>query len=224
MSWWPFSKSTNISSDFVKEYLSKNEVTIPSVRTIDQLEFVVLDTETTGLDIKSDSVLSFGAVKIFNECILVRSAVEWYPESTKNLNQSPLIHGLVERSPLLPTAQFVREVLDYISNSILVGHHVGFDLSMLQQMASPFGLTQFRNPMIDTMSFAIRLDHGPNANPTHVQPSNYSLDALCDRFQIPLDDRHTATGDAQLTAILFLKLMKIAAAKGINTYGQLMRQ
>ncbi|MCE7055320.1 3'-5' exonuclease [Algoriphagus sp. AGSA1] len=223
MSWWPFSKSKNTSSDFVKEYLSKNEVTIPSIRTIGQLEFVVLDTETTGLDVKTDSVLSFGAVKIFNECILVKSAVEWYPESSKNLNQSPLIHGLVERSPQLPTSQFIRQVLTYLSNSIIVGHHVGFDLGMLQQMASPFGLSQFHNPVIDTMSFTIRLDHGPNANPNHIQTNNYSLEALCDRFQIPLDDRHTATGDALLTALLFLKLLKIAEAKGVNTYGQLIR-
>ncbi|WP_439488607.1 3'-5' exonuclease [Algoriphagus sp.] len=223
MSWWPFSKSSNISSDFVKEYLAKNVGTIPSIRTIDQLEFVVLDTETTGLDVKSDSVLSFGAVKIINECILVKSAVEWYPESTKNLNQSPLIHGLVERNPQLPTSQFIRQVLSYLSNSIVVGHHVGFDLGMLQQMARPFGLSQFHNPVIDTMGFTIRLDHGPNVNLNHIQTNNYSLEALCDRFQIPLDDRHTATGDAQLTAILFLKLLKIAAAKGIDTYGQLMR-
>ncbi|MEB2774013.1 3'-5' exonuclease [Algoriphagus sp. D3-2-R+10] len=209
--------------DFVKEYLAKNELQIPPIRALNQLNFVVLDTETTGLDTKKDSIVSFGAVKISNERILVSSAVEWYPEADQSLKQSPLIHGLVERQNQLPKTLFIKQVLEYISNAILVGHHLGFDLAMLQQTTKDYGLTQFNNPIIDTMNFAIRLDHGPQTNLSHMQVKNYSLDALCERFKIPLDDRHTAAGDAHLTAILFLKLVKIAEAKGIKSYAQLLR-
>ncbi|MDR7128448.1 DNA polymerase-3 subunit epsilon [Algoriphagus sp. 4150] len=209
--------------DFVKGYLAKNELNIPPIRALNQLDFVVLDTETTGLDTNNDSIVSFGAVKISNERILVSSAVEWYPESNQSLKQSPLIHGLVERQNQLTKTLFIKQVLEYISNAILVGHHLGFDLDMLFQIAKDYGLTQFQNPIIDTMNFAIRLDHGPQTNLSHIQVKNYSLDALCERFNIPLDDRHTAAGDAHLTALLFLKLVKIAEAKGIKSYGQLLR-
>ncbi|WP_057937007.1 3'-5' exonuclease [Algoriphagus resistens] len=223
MTWWPFSQSKRMLPDFAKEYLARNELHIPAIRALNQLDFVVLDTETTGLDTNNDSIVSFGAVKISNERILVRSAVEWYPESNQSLKQSPLIHGLVERKNQLPKSLFIKQVLEYISNAILVGHHLGFDLDMLLQSTKDYGLTQFKNPIIDTMNLAIRLDHGPQTNLSHIQVKNYSLDALCERFKIPLDDRHTAAGDAHLTALLFLKLVKIAEAKGIKTYAQLIR-
>ena len=223
MSWWPFSRPKSELQDFVKEYLAKNGMQIPGIRTLDQLEFVVLDTETTGLDAKNDSILSFGAVKIVQKRILVNTAVEWYPESNHPLNQSPVIHGMVERKNQLSRSSFARMLLGYFSNAILVGHHVGFDLAMLQKLGSAFGIKRFPNPTIDTMDLAIRLDHGPSADLSHIQVKDYSLDALCEQFEIPLDDRHTAAGDAHLTGLLFLKLLKIAEAKGINSYAQLLR-
>ncbi|WBL42485.1 3'-5' exonuclease [Algoriphagus halophytocola] len=223
MTWWPFSKPKPDPQDFVKKYLERNKAQIPGIRTLDQLSFIVLDTETTGLDTKKDSVLSFGAVKIAQKRILINSAVEWYPEMFQALNQSPLIHGMVERSNQISTSTFVKRLLEYFSGDILVGHHLGFDLAMLQKLSAPFGLDQFKNPTLDTMSLAVRLDHGPTVNLNHVQVKNYSLDALCERHQIPLDDRHTAAGDAHLTALLLLKLLKIAAAKGIVSYAQLLR-
>jgi DNA polymerase-3 subunit epsilon len=49
----------------------------------------------------------------------------------------------------------------------------------------------------------------------------YTLDSLCKRFNIKTNDRHTAGGDAFLTASLFLKLLKLASKKGINNWGLL---
>ena len=94
---------------------------------------------------------------------------------------------------------------------------------MIQKACHPFGLEKIPNPMIDTMSLAIRLEHGPHADRNQVNPEHYGLDALCDRYGILAEDRHTAAGDAFLTAQLFLKLLKLAASKGIQNYGELIR-
>jgi DNA polymerase-3 subunit epsilon len=51
----------------------------------------------------------------------------------------------------------------------------------------------------------------------------YSLDELCIRYGIEMDDRHTAAGDAFLTAQLFLKLLKLAEKKGIRNFKDLLR-
>lgn len=223
MTWWEFWKPSTQKSDFTAAFLEQAKVSIPSIRAIDQLNFVVLDTETTGLDPTVDFILSFGAVKISNLTIQISSAVEWYPISPKNGKETAQIHEILNTKAPIPIAEFVPKFLEYIGNSILVGHHVGFDLQMLLKACKAFGLEDFPNPCVDTMNLAIRLEHGPHADRTQIKREEYSLDALCARYGIITEDRHTAAGDAFLTAQVFLKLLALARRKGINDFGQLLR-
>jgi len=222
MSWWKFWKGERQRTDFVQAYLDSNTEKIPGIRSIDQLNFVVLDTETSGLDPSKDSILSFGAVKITQSKILVHQAVEWYPDATDSGKKTAAIHGLVDIKNTLPKEEFALKLLDYLGNSILVGHHLGFDLEILKNFLQPFGITHFKNPIIDTFLFAIRLEHGPMHDLGSIRTEEYSLDALCRRYQIAADDRHTAAGDAFLTALLFQKLLAKAQSKGITTYQNLL--
>lgn len=220
MSWWPF-QSQSKKQDFVEEYLQLFQNPIPGIRKITQLDFVVLDTETTGLDPKNDFVISFGGIKIQKGKIQVGTAVEWYPESPKEAGESAKIHGLVHRENLVKPKVFSEMLLEYIGSSILVGHHLNFDLEMLQKLCHSSGLKSFRNQSLDTLALAVRIEHGPHVNWHEISMREYSLDALCERYQISTDDRHTAGGDAFLTAQLLLKLLKLADRKGISTYAQL---
>lgn len=223
MNWWPFGKGEKLKAEFVEEFLQKAQKPIPGIRSIDQLNFVVLDTETTGLNPEEDFILSFGAVKIEHGKILVRSALEYYPTSPKPGGKTAEIHGLLEREEQIKPADFVKHILPFLGNSILVGHHLGFDLEMLLKACKPFGLEKFPNPCLDTMNFAIRLEHGPHTDWNRIKAKDYSLDKLCKRYGIVTEDRHTAAGDAFLTAQLLLKLLKIAERKGIKNFGQLIR-
>lgn len=217
MSWWKLGKKGNPKEDFVKEFLLKNEDKIPDIRKIDQLEFVVLDTETSGLNPEKDQILSFGAVKIRNLKIMVSENLELYPMTDSGFESSAKIHGMVGAESRIDLEDFGRELLQFLGNGILVGHHIGFDLEMLLKSLGPFGLVRFPNTVIDTLNFAVRLEHGPMADWNQINQNDYSLDRLCTRFGIEPDDRHTAAGDAFLTANLFLKLVKIASNKGICT-------
>ena len=223
MSWWEFWKQKREKTDFVASFLEKSKTQIPGIRAIDQLNFTVLDTETTGLNPARDFILSFGAVKISRMTIQVSTAVEWYPVSPKNGKATAAIHGLLESKAPVPISDFVPNLLSYLGDSILVGHHLGFDLEMLLKACNKFGLEDFPNPCIDTMNLAIRLEQGPNADRHQFKPEEYSLDALCDRYGIEKDDRHTAAGDAFLTAQLLLKLLVVARNKGIKDFSRLMR-
>lgn len=220
---WPFGREKVPETDFVKEYLDRNTKRIPNVRNLDLLDFVVFDTETTGLNPKEDYILSFGAVKIKGKQILINSAVEWYPHSPKSGSKTAPIHGILDQKNTQPIEEFITRVLAYFGNSILVGHHVGFDLQMLHKASKGYGLPRIINPTLDTMNLAMRLDHGPNADRQMIYSGEYSLDALCKRYAIPLEDRHTAPGDAFLTAQLALKLLKAAESKGIDSFGKLIR-
>jgi DNA polymerase-3 subunit epsilon len=221
MSWWKFWKTGKQKNDFIQYYLNENKEKIPGIRSIDQLNFTVLDTETSGLDPAKDAILSFGAVKIQQSKILVDQSVEWYPNSENSGSKTAAIHGLVDVKHTLTKEEFARKFLSYLGNSIIVGHYIGFDLEILKSLLKPFGFNQFKNPVIDTYQLAIRLEKGPLVDFNSFKQEEYSLDTLCKRYGIELDDRHTAAGDSFLTALLLLKLLAKAKSKGINTFQSL---
>ena len=223
MSWWEFWKPKQERLEFIRDFLEFNAQPIPGIRSFEQLNFTVLDTETSGLDPAKDSILSFGAVKISNLKIQVQTAVEWYPKSEKSGGKTASIHGLVDISDQISQEDFIKKLLSYLTNSILVGHHVGFDLEMLEKNLKPFGIEILPNPVLDTLNLAIRLEHGPHADRSRINLESYSLDALCLRYGIETDDRHTAAGDAFLTAQLFLKLLSKCKQKGIVGFKDLMK-
>ncbi len=223
MSWWEFWKPRQEPLDFVREFLESNAQPIPGIRTLDQLDFTVLDTETSGLDPARDSILSFGAVKISEQKIQIPTAVEWYPVAKNPGGKTAPIHGLVAIPDQISMEEFLRRLLSYLGNSILVGHHIGFDLEILTNQFRPFGIGKLPNPVIDTLSLAVRLEHGPQADRSRINLETYSLDALCARYGIETEDRHTAAGDAFLTAQLFLKLLKKCRQKGIHHFRDLVK-
>jgi len=218
-----FGKKEDAKAGFVKDYEALFEKSIPRLRPISQLNFVVLDTETTGLQPKSDYILSFGAVKVRGYKISVNSAIEIYLNAPLQNRESIKVHELMHSPKALTLQDFAKDVLVFIGTDILVGHHVGFDIAMLEKALKPFGLKKLLNPLIDTKDLAMRLEMGRNYDTRYGKPGEFSLDELCARYYISLDDRHTAAGDAFLTAQLLLKLLKIAEQKGIQDYGTLMR-
>jgi DNA polymerase-3 subunit epsilon len=224
MSWWEFWKPKQERVDFVRDFLALNTEPIAGIRSLDQLKFTVIDTESSGLDPTKDSILSFGGVKIAESKILIHTAVEWYPRAKNSGGKTAPIHGLVSIPDPISMEEFLRKLLLYLSNSILVGHHVGFDLELIEKRLKPFGIERLPNPVVDTLSLAVRLEHGPQADRSRINMEAYSLDSLCDRYDIAPEDRHTAGGDAFLTAQLLLKLLKKCKSKGIVNFKELTRK
>lgn len=224
MGWLDFLFGKRVpKSSFIEAYEAGFEKKIPTVRPISQLTFVVLDTETTGFDPKSDHVISFGAIKLKGFSMQVASGMERYLDVPIQNRESIKVHEIlypIETSPLM---DFGKDLLGYMGSDILVGHHVGFDLMMLSKTMQPFGFRKFLNPVIDTKYLAMRLERGLHIDEKTVPKEEYALDAVCNRYRIELDDRHTAAGDAFLTAQLLMKLLKIAETKGIKDFAGLMR-
>lgn len=196
---------------------------IPASRGLALLPFVVLDTETTGLNPKADYILSFGAVKLKGFQMNIEDSMECYLHTPSRSREAIEVHEILQPGDLIDLPSFAERFLSYIENSIVVGHHVGFDLEMLTKALKPFGFRKFLNPVLDTHSLAVRLEKGPHYDSSIGKPGEYSLDSLCERYQIALDDRHTAAGDAYLTAQLLMKLLKLAEKKGIRSFGELIK-
>ncbi|WP_186755806.1 3'-5' exonuclease [Echinicola salinicaeni] len=223
MSWLDIFRKKQEKIPEVNQYEALFDTELSKKTPIKDLSFVVLDTETTGLDVKNDHVLAFGGIKIINERIKVDTSMESLLFSTKQNVSSIKIHEIIQSNDAMPIDDFVKLLLPYLSTHIMVAHHAGFDQAMLEKLVKPYGLRKILNPVVDTGDLAIRIEHGMPYDPNRINLKDYSLDALCERYKIPIHDRHTAAGDAFLTAQLLLKLLKEADKKGIKTYGDLMR-
>ncbi|MDX5419127.1 MAG: 3'-5' exonuclease [Hymenobacteraceae bacterium] len=193
---------------------------------LSEAEFIVFDTETTGLDHRTDKVLSMGAVRIRGLQVLVSDTFEFMvkQEGTPS-NKSAEVHGILSKQleTGITEREAVERFVDFIGNAILVGQHVAFDIAMVNQMLKRQGIRgRLRNRSVDTAQLAIRLERH-YADSLTLKMAEYSLDALCERYNLPTDDRHTASGDAFATALLLLKLLSLAKKRGVRTVGELVK-
>ena len=117
--------------DFWKEYLKTFEQK-PS-KTIDTTRFVVFDTETTGLDIETDRILSIGAIGVFNNILDVSDNFEHYLKQHEFSAKTVEIHGILKEGKLEKYSEneSLKQFLKYIGNSVLVAHHATFDIEMI---------------------------------------------------------------------------------------------
>jgi DNA polymerase-3 subunit epsilon len=171
-------------------------------QNIEEIRFVVFDTETTGLDTKNDRILSIGCVAIEGLKIKVSNQLELYLKQEKFNADTVKIHGLLKEGKLskVEEPEAVKLFLEYIKNAVLVAHHAAFDVAMINTALRRIDLPKLKNKVIDT-------GHIFQKTKIDTSKTHFGLDELSNRFKIPLHDRHTASGDAYITALLFLKLL-----------------
>jgi len=197
------SKSTHRPA-FWKSY--ENLFKEPASKDFNELVFVVLDTETTGFSFNEDRILSIGAVKIKRETISVQEVFDIYLEQEKFNKESVPVHGLLKHGQRICISEILalEQFLEYVENSIIVAHHSGFDMGMLNSALRRNGLPKLKNTILDTGV----LYKKTLIKSYLVQPkTNYTLDELAEKFSISKKDRHTALGDAYITAVAFLKII-----------------
>ena len=203
----------------------RREHTPPDQRTpLSSVRFVVFDTETTGLDIGQDRLLSIGAVVVRDRSIQISESFERMVRSQEVGRDAAPIHGLVLADlaaggePIDVAAAF----LAFAASSVLVAHHAAFDVAMIRKTLASFVGAHIENPIVDTEVLARRLEHGPTAkgDPT---ARRRSLDDLAMEAQVELSERHTAMGDALATATILLRLLARAEQRGIHTLRALLR-
>ncbi|MBR9921642.1 MAG: 3'-5' exonuclease [Bacteroidetes bacterium] len=191
---------------------------------LEETRFVVFDTETTGLNHQTDRILSFGAVGILDGKIDLGNVFEKFlVQDFAPAPESIPIHGILPKSTQwgVTEADALGAFLDYIGNAVLVGHHVGFDLAITNVALKRHGCGKLRNLHLDTRDLALRVEHVLRTR--FYRPEDYTLDALCERFELTPSDRHTSSGDAYLTAILLLKFMYRLKTRGVETLSELLR-
>ncbi|WP_439129085.1 3'-5' exonuclease [Polaribacter sp.] len=200
---WFQKKNKTTLPFFWKEY----ELNIQNTQKlpIKETRFVTFDTETTGFSKKDDRILSIGAISLTDNIINVNDNFEIYLDQKIFKPETVKIHGILKNGDIKKVDEItaIQQFLKYIKNAVLVGHHVGFDVGMINEMLFRYGLPKLKNKVIDTGNLYRKSKHLVYKN----EFKNYTLDELCDELNISKSDRHTANGDALITAIAFLKIL-----------------
>lgn len=178
---------------------------------------MVFDLETTGLNTRTDTVLSIGAVKVRPEGIALGNSFYQVLDIAVDLaGESQLIHGLTQKD-LAAGCEPRQALLDFFTYSkdhIWLAFHAEFDRRMLKNAAlQHLGLIVDPQP-IDVAHLA------PLLFPELDQPQA-GLDHWLTTFNLPIMARHNATADALATAELLMVLLNQAHAVGYKTWGEL---
>lgn len=181
---------------------------------LERLRYSVFDTETTGLAVeRDDELVQIAAVRIVGGRLLRHECFEQLVDPGRSLPAaSTAIHGI--QPEMLVGQPRPEQVLpafhDFVADSVLVAHNAAFDLKCLRKYQRRTGLS-FEQPVLDTLLLSALVQ--PNAD-------SHRLDAIAGRFGVAVVGRHTALGDALVTAEVLLRLIPLLAGQGIRTLGE----
>ena len=178
------------------------------------LDMVVLDTETTGLNVATDRLVQIGAVRMrgaeprHDETLdlKVDPGVPIPPDSTR-------IHHLADAdvAGAPATAEAMARLAGFIGDAVVVGHNTHFDLAILRHEADRHGL-EWREPRaLDLALIGAELERGRIDN---------SLEALALSHGVEVTGRHTALGDALVTARLLAAMLGPLRQRGVRTLAE----
>jgi DNA polymerase-3 subunit epsilon len=198
------------------DFWKKEENLFDESITIEETRFVVLDTETTGFDYETDRMLCIGALVLQNGTISIQESFEVYIEQDHYDKATAQIHGILKAfvMPRPNELEALQQFLDFLGDSIIIAHHTIFDITMINKALERNGLPELTNKRLDTAYL-----YKKTLIQSHLfeRKDHYTLDDLADKFDISKKDRHTALGDAYITAIAFLKIIKkLKEKKAIN--------
>ena len=209
---------------FIRRWqLSRSAAALPA----SEARYTVIDTELTGLDARRDDIVSIGAVRMRGGRLAIGGAYYELVNPTAVLDgHSIVIHGItpsqIEQKP--PIEVVLASFLEYVADTVLVGHCLALDLAFLNRESRRLNGGPLLNPCLDTLSLYGWLRHRLPEHPALQVPiPELSLLKLAKAFGIPVDNAHTALGDAYMTAQLFQRFLPLLEEAGLTSLADLLR-
>jgi len=170
-------------------------------------EYVVFDTETTGLNPKKDEILSIGAVKIKDNKIITSQTFEVFIKNSCEISSKSIeIHRIrpIDLENAKTTDIAIREFLNFIGSRPLIGYYLEFDVSMINKYIKPMLGVTLPNKMIEVSEiyFDKTISLIPQGN------IDLRFDTILKKCGVPDMGAHNAVNDAIMTAMIYLKLTK----------------
>jgi DNA polymerase-3 subunit epsilon len=191
---------------------------------IEKYDFVVIDTELTGMHKRRDEVVSIGAIKIKN--LQIQAGETFYslvrpPHHKRDATDSTFIHRIrpqeLDDAPDIKT--ILPELMEFCGSALFVGHHIGLDTSFLNKAAKKHYNCAIHSPCLDTIRLA-QIFSESSWRRRHDDARchmSYNLTDLSQRLNLPLFAAHNALQDSLQTAYLFIYLVKQLQSTGLVT-------
>lgn len=184
---------------------------------LDDLSFVVFDTETTGLRPEAgDRIVSLAGVRVRGGTVRRHETFDTLVDPGRRVPaESARVHGITDDMLVgaPPLERVLPAFLTFAGPAVLVGHEASFDLRFLEPEARRLGLPALAatRPILDTRLLSRSL-HGPG--------ESHRLEDVALRVGVPVTGRHSALGDALTTAEIFVRLLALIQKRGVLTLGQ----
>jgi DNA helicase-2/ATP-dependent DNA helicase PcrA len=168
---------------------------------LDCEEYVVLDTETTGVDPQRDEVIEVAAVRV--RCGEMTDTYQAFLRPTRTVGDSESVHGLSDA--LLATegrepAEVFKTLEAFIGDTPIAGHNVRFDIRMLTSHSKRVGSAMTLPSHFDSLRYARRLLHA----------DSYRLGDLAETLDLAVEPTHRALDDVKTTVHLIDHLATLA--------------
>ncbi len=162
--------------------------------------YVILSTETSGLNYSSDVIFSIGAFAVVDDSIRISDSFEVVLLQYKFLHQNKLSNAFIIESKMKKMGEIdgIIALVEFIGNAVLVGHHIDDHVEMINAALERQGCGRLRNEALDIDIMHQKLND--------ITDTKFSLDQLSEIYKIPKSNRNTASEDAYKAALLFLKL------------------
>jgi DNA polymerase-3 subunit epsilon len=179
--------------------------------------YVVVDVETSGLNLARDRLIAIGAVAVrAGEIQLADSMEIVLRQSRVSSRDNILIHGIggTAQSEGVPPVEALLAFLEYLGKSPLLAFHAAFDQTMIERALKTFLDLKFNHPWADLAYLC------PALQP-ELASSLRTLDDWMQRFGITNYARHSALADALATAELLIALRPALRTRKIDSFRQL---
>ncbi len=179
-------------------------------------EWVVLDCETTGLNLSKDQIISIGAVKIVGNKLLTSEKLELLIKPDKEVSpESVKIHRLRE----LDVAQGLNpevaaaKLMEFIGSRPIVGYYLEFDMAMLYKIIWRMLGQGLPQPKIEVSALYYEYKNAQLPQHQRGQMIDLRFDTLMKDLGLPVRDAHDALNDAVMTGMAFIKLRELLGHK-----------
>ena len=172
-------------------------------------EWVALDCETTGLDVRQDRIVSIGAVRIVGNRLMTSQRLELLVRPERSLQVASMrVHRLRERDVAqgLDPEQAMRRLLHFIGSRPLVGYYLEFDVAMINREIWPLLGVRLPQPRIEVS--AMYYDFKNRSLPAHARGGTIDLRfaTIVSELGLPPREAHDALNDAVMAGLAFVKL------------------
>jgi DNA polymerase-3 subunit epsilon len=167
------------------------------------LEYCVVDLETTGLDLRRDTLISFGSVQVKAGRIHwnTRVSVDIKPSRPISV-EAMTVHGLrqqdLDAAP--PLSEVVDTIVSQLEGRVLVAHAAWLERAFLREPVR-MARRRWRPAVVDTAALLRATGAAPSG--TGYEPD---IEVAAERLGLCVHTPHQALGDALTTAEVFLAM------------------